>query len=137
VRKLCSECRTSRPATDDEIEELLSDYMHGFGGGEPPVSPESVLDGWMQRNSRDGRLLAYRSPGCKACGDSGFKGRAGLHELMVVSRELRHLIQTGARAEALQHEGMREGMRTLRHDGIDKVVAGLTTIEEVRATSNV
>jgi type II secretory ATPase GspE/PulE/Tfp pilus assembly ATPase PilB-like protein len=137
VRKLCSGCRISQPATDTEVDELLNDYMHAFGAGEPPVSRASVLEGWMHRNSRDGRLLAHRSPGCKACSDSGFKGRAGLHELMVVSRELRHLIQTGARAEALQHEALRDGMRTLRHDGIDKVVAGITSIEEVRATSNV
>ena len=110
--------------------------MHGFGTEGIGVKREAVLDGWMQRNARDGRLLAYRSAGCAACGNTGFKGRAGLHELMVVSREIRHLIQTGARAEALQESAMRQGMRTLRHDGIDKVVAGLTTIEEVRATSN-
>ena len=55
---------------------------------------------------------------------------------MTVSRELRRLIQNGARAEALQATAMKEGMRTLRQDGIDKVLAGVTTIEEVRATSN-
>jgi type II secretory ATPase GspE/PulE/Tfp pilus assembly ATPase PilB-like protein len=56
---------------------------------------------------------------------------------MVVSREIRRLIQTGARAEQLQHTALAEGMRTLRQDGIEKVLAGITTIEEVRATSNV
>ena len=56
---------------------------------------------------------------------------------MVVSRELRHLVQTGARAEALQETALREGMRTLRQDGIEKVLQGITSIEEVRATSNV
>ena len=136
VRRLCGQCRKSRPATQSEIDELLSDYLHGFGAEGIGVKREAVLDGWMQRNSRDGRLLAHASPGCEACGHTGFKGRAGLHELMVVSRELRHLIQTGARAEALQLCAMKQGMRTLRHDGIDKVVAGITTIEEVRATSN-
>ena len=60
----------------------------------------------------------------------------GLHELLVVSRELRHLIQTSARAEQLQLAGMLEGMRTLRQDGILKVLAGLTSFEEVRAISN-
>jgi type II secretory ATPase GspE/PulE/Tfp pilus assembly ATPase PilB-like protein len=55
---------------------------------------------------------------------------------MVISRELRRLVQTGARAEALQHAAMSDGMRTLRQDGIDKVLAGITTIEEVRSTSN-
>ncbi len=132
VRRLCGQCRKSRPATPAEVDELLADYMHGFGGEGIGVKREAVLDGWMQRNSRDGRLLAHSSPGCDACGGTGFKGRAGLHELMVVSREIRHLIQTGARAEALQLCAMKQGMRTLRHDGIDKVVAGLTTIEEVR-----
>jgi type II secretory ATPase GspE/PulE/Tfp pilus assembly ATPase PilB-like protein len=136
VRRLCTQCRKTRAATPEEADELLADYMHAFGA-EPPLSRETVLAGWMQRNSRDGRLMLHASPGCPACDDSGFKGRAGLHEMMVVSRELRRQIQTGARAEALQHTAMLEGMRTLRQDGIDKVLAGVTTIEEVRATSNV
>ena len=58
-------------------------------------------------------------------------------QLMVVSRELRRQIQTGARAETLAQIAMAEGMRTLRHDGIEKVLAGVTSIDEVRATSNV
>ena len=66
----------------------------------------------------------------------GYAGRVGLHELLVISRELRRLIQTNARAEQLQQAGMAEGMRTLRQDGILKVLAGLTSIEEVRAISN-
>jgi type II secretory ATPase GspE/PulE/Tfp pilus assembly ATPase PilB-like protein len=135
VRRLCTQCRKTRAATSDETDELLADYMHAFGD-EPAMSRDEVLAGWMQRNSRDGRLMLHASPGCPACDDTGFKGRAGLHEMMVVSRELRRLIQTGARAEALQHTALAEGMRTLRQDGIDKVLAGVTTIEEVRATSN-
>jgi type II secretory ATPase GspE/PulE/Tfp pilus assembly ATPase PilB-like protein len=136
VRRLCAECRTSRPATLAESDELLADYMHAFGA-EPPTTGEAVLAGWMQSNSRDGRLMRHHSPGCKACDYSGFKGRAGIHELMLISRDLRRLVQTGAHAEALQHTAMTEGMRTLRQDGIDKVLAGVTTIEEVRATRNV
>ena len=82
-------------------------------------------------------LHKHHAPGCAQCGQSGFSSRIGLHELLVVSRELRHLIQTSARAEELQRAAMREGMRTLRQDGIHKVLAGLTAIEEVRAISNV
>jgi type II secretory ATPase GspE/PulE/Tfp pilus assembly ATPase PilB-like protein len=59
-----------------------------------------------------------------------------LHELLVVNRELRHLIQTNAPSSTLQRVAMEEGLRTLRQDGIEKVLAGLTTIEEVHATSN-
>ena len=136
VRRLCTHCRESNPADDALVEELLGDFMHAFGAGEPPLARDTVLAGWMQHNSRDGRLLAHHSPGCKHCDGTGFKGRAGLHELMVVSRDVRHLVQTGARAEALQKTALAEGMRTLRQDGIDKVLAGITTIDEVRATSN-
>ena len=55
----------------------------------------------------------------------------------MVSRELRRLIQTGGRVEELQRAAMADGMRTLRQDGIEKVLQGITSIEEVRATSNV
>ena len=62
-------------------------------------------------------------------------GGAGVHVDFLV-RELRRLIQNGARAEELQQLAMKQGMRTLRQDGIEKVLAGLSTIEEVRACSN-
>jgi type II secretory ATPase GspE/PulE/Tfp pilus assembly ATPase PilB-like protein len=136
VRRSCTGCRTSRPATQDEIDELLGDYMNGFGE-DPPVSRADVLAGWTQRHAVDGRLVMHTSHGCEQCDHTGFKSRAGIHEMMVISRELRRMIQNGSRAESLQKAAMREGMRTLRQDGIDKVLAGLTTIEEVRATSNI
>ena len=136
VRKSCKHCRDSRPASHDEVEELLSDYMNAFGA-EPPVSRGDVLASWTKRHAVDGRLLMHKSAGCEQCDHTGFKSRAGVHEMMVVSRELRRLIQNSARAEALQAAAMKEGMRTLRQDGIDKVLDGVTTIEEVRATSNV
>ena len=136
VRRLCTQCRSSRPATEVEIEELLGDYLHAFGTDHPSADRDAVMSGWMAQHSVDGRLRMHTSPGCKQCDNTGFRGRAGLHELMVISRELRRLVQTGARAEALQKTAMAEGMRTLRQDGIDKVLSGVTTIEEVRATSN-
>lgn len=137
VRRLCPDCLTHRPATDEEITELLDDYVHAYPADGAPESREEVLARWMGRHAQGGRLQMHSSTGCAACADTGFRGRVGLHELMLVSRELRHLIQTGARAEVLQATALREGMRTLRQDGIEKVLAGQTTIEEVRATSNV
>jgi type II secretory ATPase GspE/PulE/Tfp pilus assembly ATPase PilB-like protein len=80
--------------------------------------------------------MHFSSPGCPVCDHTGVRGRCGLHELMPISRELRRLVQTGARAEELQHTALDEGMVTLRQDGIEKVLQGLTTIEEVRAMSN-
>ena len=137
VRRLCTQCITNRPATEAEVDELLSDYMHSFGSTEMATDHDTVRSGWLTRYARDGALQVYNSVGCKQCGDTGFKGRVGIHELMIMSRALRRLVQNGARAEELQETAMREGMRTLRQDGIDKVLAGQTTIDEVRATSNV
>jgi type II secretory ATPase GspE/PulE/Tfp pilus assembly ATPase PilB-like protein len=136
VRRLCTHCRTSRPASATEIDELLGDHLHAWGGHAAAESRDAVLAGWSQRHARDGRLMFHASPGCEQCHGSGFKGRAGLHELMNVSREVRHLIQTGQRADVLQQTALAQGMRTLRQDGIDKVLQGVTTIEEVRAMSN-
>lgn len=137
VRRLCTQCRTSRDAEPVEVEELLADYLHAFGEADLPEPRDAVLARWASQHGKDGRLQMHTSPGCAACDQTGFKSRVGLHELMMISRELRHLIQTGARAEALQATALREGMRTLRQDGIEKVLAGHTTIDEVRATSNV
>ncbi len=136
VKRLCGECRSAEPASSDRVDELLADYLHGMPADTPALSPDTVLAGWRERFGRDGRLLRWHAPGCKACGKTGQKGRAGLHELMSSSRELRRLVQTGARAEELQAQALAAGMRTLRQDGIDKVWQGVTSIDEVRATSN-
>ena len=138
VRRLCTQCTTGTPASPEALEELLDDYMHAFGPEQQrdAAQRQAVLAGWVQRHGRDGRLHTYTSKGCKHCGDTGFKGRVGIHELMSMSKTLRRLVQTGARAEELQQAALQEGMRTLRQDGIEKVLAGQTSIEEVRATSN-
>jgi type II secretory ATPase GspE/PulE/Tfp pilus assembly ATPase PilB-like protein len=136
VRKLCPHCRTTRAATAEENDELLDDYLHAFGKT-PPITRDAVQAGWLQKSGTGGRLVLHQCTGCAECDHTGFKGRAGIHELMVVSRELRRLIQNRAPAEVLQAAALAEGMRTLRQDGIEKVLAGVTSIEEVRATSNV
>ena len=137
VRRLCPHCRQSRPATREELDELVEDYQHAYGAAEFRPPRELLLRDWSERFGHDGQVQVHKSLGCEKCDQTGFKGRAGLHELMMISRELRRLIQTGGRAEALQRTAMSEGMHTLRQDGIEKVLAGITSIEEVRATSNV
>jgi type II secretory ATPase GspE/PulE/Tfp pilus assembly ATPase PilB-like protein len=136
VRRLCTHCRVSRPATPAEVDELLADWMHAFGPGRERPDADTVLAEWRERFGRDGQLMHHESPGCDKCGGTGFRGRAGIHELMTVSRAVRRLVQTSPRVDELQQAAMAEGMRTLRQDGIEKVFAGITTIGEVRATSN-
>ncbi len=135
VRRSCQSCKTTRTPAPSEVDELLGDYMNAFGP-EPPVTQDEVLAIWTKRHAVDGRIVMSKSIGCEKCDHTGLKSRAGIHEMMVVSRNIRRMVQNGARAEALQAAAMKEGMRTLRQDGIRKVLAGEMTIEEVRATSN-
>jgi type II secretory ATPase GspE/PulE/Tfp pilus assembly ATPase PilB-like protein len=136
VRRLCGKCVQAQEATPQQVEELMADYMHAFGAAETRPNPDKVLAGWKKRFSKDGRLMHHVAQGCPNCDDTGLRGRAALHELLVVSRQVRRLIQTGSRADELLRTAQVEGLRTLRQDGIDKVWAGTTTIEEVRASSN-
>jgi type II secretory ATPase GspE/PulE/Tfp pilus assembly ATPase PilB-like protein/positive regulator of sigma E activity len=136
ARKLCTACRTAERASDDYVDELLHDYLHAFPETMRPPR-EEVLAQWLHDFGSEGGLRHYRAPGCPQCMNTGLSGRIGLHELMSVNPGVRRLIQTGARSELVQIEAFQSGkFRTLRQDGIVKVLAGLTSIEEVRANSN-
>ena len=135
VRRLCPHCRQGEPLGADEEQELLADHLHVFDDASHTPQADDVLAGWRQRFGVEGRLQRWRSPGCDRCDGTGLKGRAGLHELMTVSRTLRQMIQTGSRTDDLLRQALTEGMTTLRQDGIGKVLAGVTSIEEVRANS--
>jgi len=148
VRKMCPHCQTSRLATEEETGELVGDYLNSFAEARNRPSADALLGQWQQRfcvdphdhskadASERGVLLRYESPGCDKCGGTGYKGRAGIHELLMVTRDLRHLIQTGARVDDIQRAALEGSMRTLSQDGIEKVMSGITTIHEVRATTN-
>jgi type II secretory ATPase GspE/PulE/Tfp pilus assembly ATPase PilB-like protein len=136
VRRLCANCRVSEPAPPEWRDELLHDHQHVMQGVQGAPTDDTVLADWVQRHGGgEGRLLKYRCAGCEQCGGTGLRGRMGLHELMTVSRGLREKIQTGARSDDILHHALGDGMSTLRQDGIEKVWAGVTSIEEVRANS--
>jgi len=137
VRRLCAKCRGTRAASSAEIDELLADYLNAFPDGTAAPTREALRAEWIERFGKGGRVVLHASPGCVECNQSGLAGRAAVHEMMPISRALRRLIQTGARSEEISRIAMAEGMRSLRQDGIEKVLAGVTTIEEVRAMSNV
>ena len=73
----------------------------------------------------------FKGKGCDTCAGSGYKGRAGLYEVMSLSAELRRQILRGASTAELQEQAVKEGMLTLRMDGIVKIRKGVTTLEEV------
>jgi type IV pilus assembly protein PilB len=93
------------------------------------IIPAHVLRGNGFRATVD--LEAYEPVGCSRCGGSGYKGRLGIYEVMVVSDEVRRLIVQRAPADDIAAHAVREGMRRLRDDGLEKVHAGRTSIAEV------
>jgi type II secretory ATPase GspE/PulE/Tfp pilus assembly ATPase PilB-like protein len=136
VRRWCPQCTKSRPARPDEVDELLSDYMHAFRGVEDVPSKDSILADWQARFGRDGQLMLREAQGCAHCDDTGYRGRAGIHELLHMTPKVRRLIQTGSNAEDILKAALSDGLRTLRQDGIEKVWGGVTSIAEVRSTTN-
>ena len=72
-----------------------------------------------------------RGKGCERCGSTGYRGRVGLYELLMMSDAIRHHIARGADANIIREQAISEGMRTLRQDALEKLAAGLTTPEEV------
>jgi type II secretory ATPase GspE/PulE/Tfp pilus assembly ATPase PilB-like protein len=136
VRRICPECRKATPARDVFIAELVEDYARHMPD-DSPAARAALVNDWRGRfGDEQGRLREWRSPGCDACGGTGFKGRAGIHELLVANMEVKRLVQTKGRVEEVQLAASRNGMRTLRQDGIEKILQGVTELHEVRAASN-
>lgn len=73
----------------------------------------------------------YRAVGCRRCGGTGYQGRLGVHEVLLVTEKIRTLCVSGASAEDIRREAIAQGMTTLRQDGLEKVRAGSTSIEEI------
>jgi general secretion pathway protein E len=73
----------------------------------------------------------YRAKGCRACRNTGYRGRSAVHELMIVDDEIRELVMKKADAAAIRRACTAKGMKILRQDGAERVMAGQTTIEEL------
>jgi general secretion pathway protein E len=85
------------------------------------ISPQRML----------GKTVYKPGPGCTQCKRTGYRGRTGIHELLVVDDEVRSLVMKSADAATIRRAVTAKGMNTLREDGADKVVEGITTIEEI------
>ena len=81
-------------------------------------------------------LQDCQAPGCDHCGNTGYMGRMALHELLAATPAIRQLVQKRARPAEILALALSEGMRSLRQDGIEKVLAGQTSLAEVRASTN-
>jgi type II secretory ATPase GspE/PulE/Tfp pilus assembly ATPase PilB-like protein len=121
VRKLCTKCQESYHPSQEEFEEIQSDY------GKKDLAKAGFTYG--------PGLQLHRSPGCEKCSGSGYKGRMGIHELMEGTPEIKILIKKSATSQDLAKMATKQGMTRLKQDGIHKVFNGLTDIKEVRRVS--
>ena len=87
----------------------------------------------MQTYGEQGQIKLYKAVGCSKCNQSGYKGRIGLHELLVADDAIKKLIQERARVAELFATAVEGGMRTLKMDGMEKVMMGLTDLKMVRS----
>src|ERR1019366_6727771 len=93
---------------------------------------EAVYALWKKHYANDkGEFTLYRAAGCEKC-SKGYKGRVGLHELMNGSEKIKRLLQEHARVAQLLAAALEDGMLTLKMDGIEKVLSGITDFKAVR-----
>ncbi len=92
--------------------------------------PESLTEIGLDPNDPRTRVV-YRGRGCKACSDRGYRGRTGIFELLVMNTRIQEMVLQGMDSNAIKREARRFHMRTLREDGAQKVLKGMTTIEEI------
>lgn len=137
AKRLCGKCKKAYQPDENEIRHMLDEYCEDLRQtpaflADPVGARESIRKDWLQRYGDDkGKFTLYAPVGCEHC-TGGYKGRLGLHELMVGTDAVKALIQERARVSTLLAAALDEGMRTLRQDGIEKVMAGLTDLKQVR-----
>jgi len=138
AKRLCKECKEAYHPEPEDMKRLLTEYCEELTNTDswkkdPKGSYEAVYRDWNSRYAKDGQFTLYRPKGCPACNDTGYKGRVGLHELMAGTDGVKKLIQEHARVAELVACALNDGMRTLKMDGIDKVLQGITDMKQVHA----
>lgn len=110
ARRLCEKCKEEYRPTLAELQAAGLPVTEGDVDRFPPL---------------------HRAVGCSACGNTGYRGRLAIHEIMRVNEEIERLIVSKASTDEIAKAGQADGMRTLREDGLSKVVRGVTTLEEI------
>lgn len=139
AKRLCGKCKKPHEATPEEIQSLVVEYAMELKNTEswkkdPKAAEARLLEDWIANYGGDsGKLVIHDPVGCEVCGGSGYKGRVGLHELLVGTDPLKKNIQEHARVAEMVATALEHGMRTLKQDGIEKVLMGITDMKQVRA----
>ncbi len=137
ARRLCSQCKQSQPASKEQIQQVLDEYCQDLQHtasyqANPAAFRQNIYQRWQKDyGDTQGRLLWHSAVGCEKC-SQGYKGRVGLHELMVANDAIKRQIQDKARVAELFAQALADGMWTLKMDGIEKAWAGLTDLKQVK-----
>jgi general secretion pathway protein E len=126
VRRVCMECREPYHPTDEDLLSIGIDPGDFASGAARRVKfkPDNTAPA-------PGLLYRAREGGCPACLGAGFKGRTAIYELLIIDEKIRQLAIKNTDAQTLKVQAVASGMRTLREDGAQKVLAGMTTTAEV------
>ena len=116
IRTLCSSCKEKHPVSDTDMAFIRRQY------GEEYIDELNLPD----------NLEIYRAKGCDDCGDTGYRGRTGVHELLGMTPALRSLVYKEASVAEMKAQAMQDGMRTLIQDAIYKVIKGDTDLAQVQ-----
>ena len=140
VRKLCGECKQLKLLDDSNFAKLLNEYTHQFKQldihNNEHCKSDKVIERWKETYADDkGNFNLYEAVGCKACDDTGYAGRIGVQEMLMVSDAIRVEIYRKESANEILKMSLAEGMTTLKQDGIEKVLQGFTDIKQIRKVS--
>lgn len=128
AKSLCHDCKEAYQPKQTELQALADEYVL-----DTPFDASDMLTQWHEQYAQNNKIVLHKAKGCKACNNTGYKGRIGLYELMTVSPSIRQLIQKRAPVSEIVHEALSNGMVTLKQDGIAKILQGQTDITQVRA----
>ncbi len=136
AKKLC-DCKEAYVPDAEEFRLFVAEYAEELRHSkawkaDSAGEAKKLVDSWMQTYGEGGQLKLYRAVGCDKCNKTGYKGRIGLHELLVADDAVKKLIQERARVAELFATAVEGGMRTLKMDGMEKVMMGFTDLKMVR-----
>jgi type II secretory ATPase GspE/PulE/Tfp pilus assembly ATPase PilB-like protein len=133
-------CECKKPYTPDanEIKSMLNEYCEELKNTsswkkDPEGAYKTIYQQWVKNfGNEKGQLTLYKAAGCEKCNGSGYKGRVGLHELLEGTDTMKRNIQEHARVAEMFATALEDGMRTLKQDGIEKILQGITDMKQVR-----
>lgn len=136
AKRLCA-CKIAYHPEPAEIEQMLLEYSSelthtDYWKANPELAYAKLKQDWISQYSQHDTFTLYKPVGCPKCNDTGYKGRVGLHELLVGTDTIKKNIQEHARVAEMLKTALNEGMRTLKQDGIEKVLQGITDMAQVR-----